>query len=167
MKTFPAVIVANYFIETAIAEKRRIDLLKTVKLVYLAQGWHLGFEKKPLIREQVEAWEYGPVVRSVYDAFKEYGKRPITKPANTGISTEMKKIEALADNIVMQFLKAIWNLYREHSGLHLSKLTHEEGTPWHKTWVVGKKQDSFGVVIPEKTIQEYYAEKIREIRGSA
>ena len=61
-----------------------VDLLKLVKLVFLAHGWRLGCKGDPLIREQVEAWKYGPIVRSVYDAFKEYGKRRITKTANTG-----------------------------------------------------------------------------------
>ena len=163
MKDFPAVVVANYFVDRGKDDKKKIEgLLKLVKLVYIAHGWHLGLTEKQLIREDVEAWKYGPVVRSVYDAFKECGKRTITKTVTTGMIEEMRGIDDLADDNTIQFLEKIWKFYREFSGVQLSQLTHKKGTPWYRTWHDDEKQSDFGVVIPEETIKDYYAGRIRK-----
>ena len=163
MKTFPAVVVANYFIERGKKEGRPIEgILKLIKLVYLAHGWHLGLTDEPLIREKVEAWKYGPVVRSVYDAFKGYGKGIINERAITGISEEMEGIEKLADNETIDFLNDVWDLYRDFSGLQLSKLTHGKDTPWDITWRKEGKQSYFGDVIRDEIIREYYDRRIQE-----
>src|SRR5262249_1962754 len=43
------------------------------KIAFFAHGWRLAEKGEPLIRQPFEAWEYGPVLRSVYDAFKRSG----------------------------------------------------------------------------------------------
>lgn len=166
MKTFPAIIVANYFVKKSIDEEMPISNLKVNKLVYLSHGWHLGIHKEPLIREDVEAWQFGPVVRSVYDAFKKYGKRRITEPATTGFSEEMKEIGELADAGTIKFLNSIWNYYRDWSGWQLSALTHEDDSPWDITCRKSETKNPFEVVIRQRTIQEYYEERLRESRKS-
>ena len=126
MKTFPTVIVANYSVKKGKEEDAPVEgVLKLIKLVYIAHGWHLGINKKPLIREDVEAWKYGPIVRGIYDDFKGYGKRTIKKPVYTGISTEIKNIKELNDKSASRFLDKIWDFYRDFSGLELSKITHK------------------------------------------
>ncbi len=162
MKTFPAIIVANFFVEKSIDEKMPITNLKVNKLVYLAHGWHLGFYEKPLIREDIEAWQYGPVVRSVYDAFKKYGKHRITKPATTGFSDEMKEIGELADAETIHFLNSLWNHYRDWTPWQLSALTHEKKSPWDLVCRESETQNPFEAVIPEETIQHFYARRIEE-----
>ena len=51
--------------------------MKVQKLVYYAHGWHLGLADAPLIGELVEAWRWGPVIRSLYAALAEFGNQPI------------------------------------------------------------------------------------------
>lgn len=166
MKTFPAIIVANFFVKKSIDEDMPISNLKVNKLVYLAHGWHLGLHKKPLIREDIEAWQFGPVVRSVYDAFKKYGKHSITKTATTGFSDEMKEIGELADADTIQFLGKIWNHYRDWKPWQLSALTHEDNSPWDLVCRESETQNPFEAVIPEKTIKDHYAKRLRESRES-
>ena len=55
-----------------------------LKLVYIAHGWSLAIGEHPLIRNEIEAWEYGPVIRSLYDAVKRYGRDPISAPLKLG-----------------------------------------------------------------------------------
>ena len=168
MKDFPAVVVANYFVDKGKKEGRPVEgVLKLIKLVYIAHGWHLGVNHKPLIREKVEAWKYGPVIRSVYDAFKEYGKDTITDHASTGVEPEMKTtIDESIDKSACLFLDKIWNFYRDFSGLELSKITHKKGTPWHDVWHDDENQNVFGVVIEEEKIEGYYGSKCRESKKS-
>lgn len=167
MKDFPAVIVANYFVKKGKEEGAPVEgVLKLIKLVYLAHGWHLGlFEKQPLIRERVEAWQYGPVVRSVYDAFKFCGRQKITEPATTGIKEEMVPIEKLAADETIELLDEVWEIYGKHTGPELSKLTHEENTPWDDTRKkMGMQIYHLGVVISDEAIGNYYANRIKEAK---
>ena len=161
MKTFPAIILANYFVKKSIDEEMPMTNLKVNKLVYLSHGWHLGFYETPLIREDIEVWQFGPVVRSVYDAFKKYGKHSITKPATTGFSDEMKEIGELADDDTIQFLGKIWNHYRDWEPWQLSALTHEDNSPWDLVYREFETKNPFEAVIPEETIQQFYAKKLK------
>ena len=54
-----------------------IDPMKLQKLLYYCQGYSLGLRGKPLFADPIEAWKYGPVVRSVYQEFKKYKGRCI------------------------------------------------------------------------------------------
>ena len=74
--------VANYFLDCAKEDGESLTLLKLVKLVYLAHGWHLGLTGDPLIKENVEAWRYGPVVPSIYHDLKIFGNNAITRYAS-------------------------------------------------------------------------------------
>jgi uncharacterized phage-associated protein len=41
----------------------------------------LFYNKRPLIKNEFEAWENGPVVKVVRDAFKSFGGKKITSRA--------------------------------------------------------------------------------------
>ncbi len=43
-----------------------ITQLKLQKLMYIAQGIHLALYDAPLFKEEIEAWQHGPVVRELY-----------------------------------------------------------------------------------------------------
>ena len=73
--------IANYFISKALADGIKLTLLQLIKLVYLAHGWHLGLTGRPLISETVQAWKYGPVIKSLYDRFKRYDSQPLDEDA--------------------------------------------------------------------------------------
>ena len=52
--------------------------LRLNKLIFLIDGWCLGFLGEPFVTEEAEAWEYGPVFRQVHEEFgKQHGKHPI------------------------------------------------------------------------------------------
>jgi len=73
--------VANYFITKANDEGTELTPMKLIKLVYIAHGWHLGLKNESLIDEGVQAWKYGPVIKSVYDEFKGYKNGQVNRPA--------------------------------------------------------------------------------------
>jgi uncharacterized phage-associated protein len=56
--------------------------MKLQKLLYYAQGFAMVILGKPLFDEDFEAWDYGPVLRAVYDKFKGYGSGALPKPEN-------------------------------------------------------------------------------------
>ena len=67
---FSAAAVANEFLHLAHRDDRPITPLKMQKLVYFAHGWHLAITGAPLISEPIQAWQYGPVISSLYQIFK-------------------------------------------------------------------------------------------------
>jgi uncharacterized phage-associated protein len=125
---YDAKVVANYFLELAEQDQVPIGPLKLQKLVYLAHGWHLAFFGKPLIKNEVEAWRYGPVVPSLYREFKEFGGSTITRRAR-GWDTDALKADADARRLI----DTVWSKYGKLSAAQLSTLTHEPGSAWYMT----------------------------------
>ncbi len=55
----------------------RLTNLALQKLLYLAHMKFLGETGDPLIKENFEAWKYGPVVPRLYHEVKKFGDKPI------------------------------------------------------------------------------------------
>ena len=65
--------VANSLIEKSIEAGSCLTPLEIIKLVYFCHGWMLGLYRRPLIKQNVQAWRYGPVVADVYHCLKQHG----------------------------------------------------------------------------------------------
>jgi len=74
---YPALAIANEFIKVARERNKQLTPMELLKLVYFAHGWYLALSGVPLINEPVQAWRFGPVIPSIYHAFKRYGSGPI------------------------------------------------------------------------------------------
>ena len=155
---FSSEAVANYILKVAGEKSVRITPLKLQKLVYIAHGWYMGYSTpegghpRPLIDEQVEAWKYGPVIPTLYHTFKDYGRRLIDTPAKvmkmgesgTGnlniniITPDIETENASEDELRLakSIIKQVVDIYGSKSGVWLSNLTHQPGSPWHQTYHV-------------------------------
>jgi len=99
-----------------------------VKLVYIAHGFSLALLNKPLITEPVEAWRYGPVVKSVYKAAKRYGRGPITDDLpSIGTRGELSPESRI-------FIGSVAKKWGHLPGVALSNWTHLPDSPWYKTY---------------------------------
>lgn len=152
--------VANYFIQKSIDTGGEITPMKLVKLVYLAHGWHLGLKEVPLISEPVEAWKYGPVVPSLYHEFKRYGNRKIE---SIELNEDYEIVVPDGDN--EKFLDKIWEVYGKFSGVELSTITHQKGSPWYTIWEEENGKNYHGVEIPNDVIKYYYQQKVKANNG--
>jgi uncharacterized phage-associated protein len=54
-----------------------VSNLELQKILYLAHMYYLGRHGGPLIREEFEAWDYGPVVPELYHHVKGFGGGPV------------------------------------------------------------------------------------------
>ena len=105
---------------------------------------------KPLIREPIEAWKYGPVIESLYHALKRYGNGTLSDSAkfpNASIQGD--------DPNVKRILDKVWDVYSKYTAAQLSTLTHQADTPWQKVY----DPSAFYTVIPESVIEEHYKGK--------
>ena len=74
---YSALAVANEFLEIAERGNMGLSPMKLQKLVFLAHGWHLAIHKAPLVREGIEAWQWGPVISDLFHEVKEIGRESI------------------------------------------------------------------------------------------
>ena len=153
-----AISVANFFIKKALATGEVVTPMKAVKLVYISHGWYLGLTDEPLINEQIEAWKYGPVVPSVYYAFRSYGSSTITQLAPVAEPDGQYHYRTVSDTSLVPFLNKVWDLYKELDGLQLSALTHQADTPWFKAWYKDGGKDILGKPIGNDSIAQHYKE---------
>lgn len=168
MPPYDAKAVANYFLNLAKLKNEKLDLMKLQKLIYFAHGWHLAIKNNPLLDELIQAWQYGPVVSSIYHEFKEFGNNPITRSATNLIVIESvippqfcldtPQID-IDDDFSKKLLDKIWEQYGKLTAIQLSNMTHQPGTPWEETWKPGIPK---GTAIDDKLIKEYFVSKAKE-----
>jgi uncharacterized phage-associated protein len=108
------------------------------------------------LADRVQAWKYGPVIPSVYRAFKKYGLDEITENAIDVTPQGRPYVPSIRrdDLEASDLLNEVWNVYKPYTGVQLSNLTHLKNTPWDRTWkqVGGRKS----VEIPDQTIRDFY-----------
>ncbi|MEO0637649.1 MAG: type II toxin-antitoxin system antitoxin SocA domain-containing protein [Pseudomonadota bacterium] len=136
-----------------------ISQLKLMKLVYIAYGWHLALNEIRLYDEPIYAWEHGPVVRSIYDEFKNFGKRPITRRATEvdWDTFELMEPRVPEDDAETRWvLDRVWATYKDFRAWTLRNKTHEAGGPWDKVYDP-KVRD---VKLNDDDIREHYVQRI-------
>jgi uncharacterized phage-associated protein len=84
----------------------------------------LAVYEQSLFEEDFEAWEYGPVLPSVYHYFKKFGSGPIY--------SDFSKLIMNLDPVKQKFLNQIYTYFGQFSAGKLMRMTHEE-TPWMST----------------------------------
>lgn len=131
---YKAKSVANAFLTLANRDGRPVDPMKLQKLIYYANGYYLAeHDGQPLVNEYFEAWDYGPVVPTVYYEFREYKDRPIKRLAYTWDPATGRQIVApqpVGDAAAESVVTWVWENYGRFSGPELSAMTHKDGAPW-------------------------------------
>jgi uncharacterized phage-associated protein len=146
--------IAEWFIARSLEEEELIGIdesdesgeggithLKLQKLLYYAQGCYLAIYNKPLFKEAIVAWKYGPVVEEVYNRFKGSDKNPLKLQEDVDITD----ITALDQG----FLEETYQIWGQYSALKLVNMTHEEA-PF--------KETAQGDVIDNERIKAYFIE---------
>lgn len=152
---FNAFDIANAFISLARKEGRSLTNMQLQKLVYIAFGYFAGFRKDRLFVDDIQAWNYGPVIPNLYHALKKYGVGAVVDdlPSKMPVSEETE-----AASVV----RGVWNAYKRFSPIELSDLTHREGTPWQI--IRDRTNNQRHASIPFEIIEEHYNQLIQERR---
>jgi uncharacterized phage-associated protein len=147
--------LANYFIRQ-FGYEDGIDHMKLQKLVYLSHGWWLAYHPNDsLSSEQPEVWRYGPVFPSLYQALKGFGDHPIRLPQRERPFEAPPNIDE-NDQDSAGLLDWVWGRYGGFSGVRLSDITHESGTPWRALAEQHKYRVPNNLKISDNIISEYF-----------
>lgn len=147
----PATAVAQYILNRC-AQKGDGDVtpMQLIKLTYIAHAWMLGLTGKSLLDEQVEAWQYGPVIPTLYHQIKHFRSLPVKD-----VSAPLVHLSDDEKHVVDQVV----DIYGKFTGIQLSSMTHQPGTPWEITWSRAGKN----AAIPNDLIETFY--KAKSVRG--
>ncbi len=167
MPPYDTLAVANYFLQKGWEANRPVDPMKLQKLIYFAHGWHLAVTGEPLIDETVEAWPYGPVIPTVYHAFKRYGRHPIEQLGERydGEGWTCPVLPSGTQQRTLAVLDRIWETYGRFTGIQLSNLSHEPDSPWDQTWVEAQRAGKLrGTDIGDGRIEAYFLQQAQDRR---
>ena len=151
VKVYNADAVANAFIRLAQQNGEKLTNLQLQKLVYIAHGWCLATLDKSLIKNDVHAFEFGPVIPTLYNKLKKYGAKPVTETIPTD-NPELRE-----EGQAMSVVKKVWSAYGSFDGLKLSAITHKDDTPWREVW----ERNKYGIIPPE-IIKKHYQQLLNE-----
>ncbi len=140
-----AIQVAEYILRKAKEANDTVTPMQMLKLVYMCHGWMLGLYGRQLIREDVEAWRYGPVIRELYEKIRNYRSQAITE-----VLTEEVNV---FDDFEKHIMNQVYLKYGNFSGPALSRLTHLQGSPWDMTY----RYHGQNGVISNDLIEDYYS----------
>jgi uncharacterized phage-associated protein len=158
--------VGNYVLKLAKASGRSLTQMSLLKIIFYSHGWYLAAKDQPLIKQPIEAWEYGPVIKVVRDAFRGFGKSAINRFAEkldleTG---ELIPVGCTLSPDDERFVMSIYQLYEQKSAFELSDMTHEPGSPWDDVWNTKSAVGRFGLRIRNEDIRDFF--KRMEARGT-
>lgn len=140
---------ANLILAEAARDGVPLTPLQVMKLVYIAHGMHLGLQGAPLVGEHVQAWQYGPVLPSLYHRMKEYRNGPVRSPLPLTLFDRTEPSEK-----ELETLASVYRAFGKYSGPALSNLTHRPGSPWSQVWRPGVSH----LAIPNELIRRHYKE---------
>lgn len=145
-ETVNAIDVSNYVIQYLNKKGQNINHLKLQKLLYYIEAWNMVFLNSPIFADKIEAWQHGPVIRSVWDHFKRfsilYDELPVCETCSCVMSDEQR---AIVDDVLDE--------YGDKTGYYLENLTHSE-EPWRKA---RQKASQF---IDKQFMKQYYGARL-------
>lgn len=119
--------------------------LQLQKIIYLAHMFYMGQnEKEPLVHGNFEAWAYGPVHPSLYQAAKVYGSAPVK---SLGVRSDYSTDEA-----EFEILNEAYDDLGKTTPGKLINITHREGGAWDRNYIAGARN----IIIPNREIFDEY-----------
>ena len=136
-----ALDIAKYIITETLKKGYPVSNLKLQKMLYFVQGVMLVNYGRVAFKEQIEAWQYGPVVPDVYFTYSSYGATPILlNYEKVDLNSEEKRA---SDIVINSFLKT--------PAFALVNETHKVNSPWYKVY-----HSSDDNVITDESILRYF-----------
>ncbi len=154
--------VCRYVINYSNEKDYGISNLKLQKILYFIQAYFLSYTEshKPCFAEEIEAWDFGPVVPAAYHEYKQYGSGDIptiTSYINFDVDNiwEISRVD-FNDDCICEDDKAIINgvvdKFSDYSATDLVTLTHNQA-PWKDAYEPHKNKE-----ITIDAIRRYFSE---------
>ena len=107
----------------------KISNLELQKLLYIINLLHVGLKGDRLIVEDFEAWDYGPVVRSIYDKCKMFGGGNIWKATFDNVC------EGELTDEDKDFIEHYFEQLKDKTPAELIGITHRSKGGWARSYI--------------------------------
>lgn len=139
--SYSALDVSEYIIYYIQSTGGIISPLKLQKILYFVQADFLVSAGKPCFSDEIFAYDYGPVIPSVYHKYKIYGGGFIPcRYSDSFIITKADK----------ERINEMVNLCQPYSATELTAIIHQQA-PWKNNY-----HSESHAVIPKAEIEEYF-----------
>lgn len=155
---YDARVIANAVLERAWQLGVGVTQIDIQKICYFLHGHHLRDHGEPLIATEFEAWDYGPVQRSLYNSFKHCGAEPILELATAfdPIRRKPKELPRISHNSAVATIDRHLATYLEIPSFELVNMTHAAGTPWSETRRASNLSANIGMRIDNGLIDRFF-----------
>lgn len=133
--------VANYVIAYGMKIGPPVSNLQLQKILYYIQVYFLKKKGIPFFKDEIEAWQFGPVIPTVFYQYAAFGPAPITMFKTQKIDLEQEEKKDL-EQIVKE--KAILSL------LEIVADTNKKWKAWDMYYKVNERN-----IIPKKAMELY------------
>ena len=155
---YDARAIANFLLDLADHDRHELTQIILLKIIYFSHGWFLAETGRPLVKQPIEAWKFGPVISVVREAFKECKAAPIKNRADRLIleTGEFIRVEPNLSAEDASFVHSIYRTYVVHDAWTLSDMTHEKGSPWDNVWNAKNAVGRLGLRIKNEDIRQHF-----------
>ena len=144
----PSAVTAAGYLCLVRDEEDSFTHMKLQKLLYYAQGFALARFNAPLFRDPIYAWEHGPVVKSVWTAYRDNGAATLPRPHGLESSAIDDRARAVLEQAYVEM--------GQFEAWALRQMTHAE-RPWSET--AANEQ------IPVGLMREYFTGRLTPRHG--
>lgn len=137
---YDAKTIAKYILGTCIEDQKPISNLQLQKILFFCQKDYMQKTGEYLFFDDFEAWQYGPVIPSVYRQYSLWGGTKITWTSETSVTLPPK---------ITNILIPVIQKYRDYEPWMLVEKTHVKGSSWYITYCDGAGD---GKIIPKELI---------------
>ena len=152
--------ICNFLLSNFDAVEFDLTNLRINKLLFFIQAGALRQMPDGLIRNHFEAWQFGPVIKPVFDAFKIHKESPITGPAQFLDYSSGQHIPVPYDDIREEHRKIIVREFKAYSHFttgQLVSLSHESNGPWDVVYRACLADPTMSPRIPNQLIRAHFA----------
>lgn len=149
-----ALDVAKFIIGYSKHKNYSISNLKLQKILYFIQSDYIANKSQLCFKDKIEAWDFGPVISSIYNKYKIYGSAEIP---NEEYESAIKE---LSDEDIKR-ISAMIDMCSKYSASKLVTITHKQ-EPWRNAY----KQYENNEITP-RAIKEYYERRNQSLNRSA
>jgi prophage ps3 protein 01 len=135
-----------------------ISNLKLQKILYFIQAYFLISTPEQCFVEDIEAWDFGPVVPEAYHEYKQYGSGDIPyihyffkfDEDDIWDSTSVEFKDNVISDEDKELMNSVVDKFSDYSATDLVSLTHRQA-PWNNAYVRGMNN-----VIKIEAIKDYF-----------
>lgn len=153
MEKLTAIELSKYIL----AKLGAMSHLKLQKLIYYVEAYHLAYFEESIIDEEFQAWVHGPVVREVWDNYKNldsplFDKISLSPDEGKEI---VKMVERKLSEDQLSLINDVFEALGSITTYDLERLTHEE-EPWREARQGLPIDENSTNTISKETMRRFY-----------